>query len=224
MTNPIVLRLTLSVLIAAPILPLAARGQSQDTQTESVAEAARRAREQKKASAKPAPVITDDTLKPATPAPAANAPTPASSSEVAPASSSAPASQPAADSSTAPAADNSSVPATQTAPGANAEDADQKAKDAAELASLKQQLADAQKAVDLLQRELALDQDTVYSNPNYTDNPTGTAKLDDLKQQIADKQQVVDDLKARVAALQDSLGSQPPAAPAAPAPPAPPQS
>ncbi|MGB6669300.1 MAG: hypothetical protein WBE73_13210, partial [Candidatus Acidiferrum sp.] len=118
----------------------------------------------------------------------------------------------------------SSAPATQATPGANAEDADQKAKDAAELATLKQQLAEAQKAVDLLQRELSLDQDTIYSNPNYTDDPTGKAQLDDLKQQIVGKQQVVDDLKTRVAALQDSLGSQPPAAPATPAPPAPPQS
>jgi len=54
------MRLALPVLLAATLLPAAAFAQSQDTQ--SVAEAARRARAQKKNSEKPSKVITDDTL------------------------------------------------------------------------------------------------------------------------------------------------------------------
>jgi uncharacterized coiled-coil protein SlyX len=190
MSRCISLRLAIAFLIVPDGLPLAARAQSQDSQTESVADAARRSREQKKAAAsKPAPVITDDTLKPAAPAsPGANS----------------------------PAADNASAQAAESAPGVNGENTDQKSKDSAELANLKQQLAEAQKGLDLLQRELALEQDNLYSKSNYGSDTAGKAKLDDLKQQIADKQQSVDTLKTRVAALQDSTGNAAHAAPATP--------
>ncbi len=65
----------------------------------------------------------------------------------------------------------------------------------------------------LLQRELAFEQDNVYSKPDYASNTAGLAKLEDLKQQLTDKQQAVDALKTRLDALLDSIG-------AAPAPPA----
>src|SRR5208282_5832965 len=70
------MRHTTLVRTIALILPLACSFAlplvAQDSQDTSVAEAARRSREQKKASAKPAPIITDDTLTPApTSAPAA---------------------------------------------------------------------------------------------------------------------------------------------------------
>src|SRR5271156_1264558 len=80
MSSRISLRLAIATLAAASVFPLTAFGQSQDQPADSVAEAARRTREQKKAAAakQPAPVITDDTLKPsAPPAPEANAPAPA---------------------------------------------------------------------------------------------------------------------------------------------------
>jgi hypothetical protein len=60
------LRLAISVVLASALLLAASFAQSQDSQ--SVAEAARRAREQKKKSEKPAKVITEDDVKPATPA------------------------------------------------------------------------------------------------------------------------------------------------------------
>src|ERR1700675_794643 len=60
MLHGIPLRLALPVVLAAALLPAAAFAQSQDTQ--SVAEAARRARAQKKNTEKPAKVITDETL------------------------------------------------------------------------------------------------------------------------------------------------------------------
>ena len=56
----IALRLALPVVLAATLLPAAAFAQSQDTQ--SVAEAARRARAHKKNTEKPAKVITEETL------------------------------------------------------------------------------------------------------------------------------------------------------------------
>ncbi len=99
MVRRISMRLALPVLLAATLLPASGFAQSQDTQ--SVAEAARRARAQKKNSEKPTKVITDDTLEvkkgdvqsataeqlripgtPATPAqPASNAPSSAAQGE-----------------------------------------------------------------------------------------------------------------------------------------------
>jgi hypothetical protein len=194
MSRCISLRLAIAAIFAAAVLPLTTLAQSQDSPPQSVADAARRAREQKKAAAKqPAPVITDDTLKPSAPAAqAANAPAPAQSPEAAPA------------------------PAGPPAPAANAGDTDQKTSDSAELATLKQQAADAQKDLALLQRELALQQDTYFSNPDHSHDPTGKAKLDTMLEQITDKQQAVDALKTQLAALQALAGTTAPAAPIAP--------
>jgi uncharacterized coiled-coil protein SlyX len=206
MSRFISLRLALAALIAAAVLPLEVWAQSADpqSQTQSVADAARRAREQKKAAEKqPTPVITDDTLK-------RSAPAPDPSSDAAPAAS-------AADASNPPNA-NAAAPSGQPAPGSPSENADQKAKASAEVTDLKKQLAEAQKGMDLVQRELSLEQDNVYSKPDYTSNTAGLAKLEDLKQQLTDKQQAVDALKAHLAELLDSIGAapEPPAAPTAP--------
>jgi hypothetical protein len=215
MSRHISLRLAIGAILAAAVLPLAALAQSQDSPAQSVADAARRAREKKKAAEKqPAPVITDDTLKRSAPAsPEANAPAPAPSSEAAPAP--APAAQPAAASSSAPDASAPPTPAGQSTPAANPEAPSQKAKDSAELAALKQQVADAQKGLELLQRELALQQDTYISNPDHARDVAGKAKLDAMLQQVGDKQQAVDALKSQLAALQASSGTAP-ATPTAP--------
>jgi hypothetical protein len=216
MSRRISLRLAIAAILAAAVLPWTALAQSQDPPTPSVADAARRAREQKKAAAKqPAPVITDDTLKPATPAPqAANAPAPAQSSEAGPAKP--PAAQPAAGSSGAPEASAAPASAGPPAPAADAADTDQKTKDSAELAALQQQVADAQKGLELLQRELALQQDTYFSNPDHSHDLAGKTKLDATLEQITDKQQAVDALKSQLAALQASSGTTAPPAPTAP--------
>ena len=211
MSRCISLRLALAALTAAALIPLSAGAQSQDPQTQSVAEAARRAREQKKAADKqPSPVITNDTLKPAAPVPDTPAPAPTQSSEATPAPPSASSAQSPADSSTS--ADAKPAPA----PGSPASDADQKAKDSPEVAREKQQLAEAQKELDLLQRELALEQDNVYSKPNSASDTAGKAKLDDLTQQLAGQQQTVEALKARLEALLGSAGTAAPARPPAP--------
>ena len=185
MLRCIPMRLALLVLLAATLLPAAVFTQSQDTQ--SVAEAARRARAQKKNSEKPTKVITDDTLEvkkgdvqsataeqlripgtPATPAqPASNAPSSAAQGEK------------------------------------KASDDEQRAKD---LAALKEQIKQGQSDLDLAKRELALQQDTYFSNVNYARDTAGKAKLDDLKQQVSDKQQELERLKARLTDLQAAQG------------------
>jgi hypothetical protein len=175
------------------MLPTAALAQSQDSQ--SVAEAARRARAQKKNSDKPAKVITDENLNvkegdvqsaaagqlrmPGSPETQAK---PAGSAQVAPA-----------------------------AEGPKKASEDERV--AKERAALKAQIKGALTDLDLLHRERTLEQDTYFSSPDYVHDTAGKAKLDALKQQESDKQEELDRLKARLAALppvQDDSSTTPP--------------
>src|SRR5258708_33907636 len=60
-------RVCVSMILLAGYLAGMPGARAQSDQGQSVAEAARKAREQKKTAAKPGTVITNDTLKPATP-------------------------------------------------------------------------------------------------------------------------------------------------------------
>ena len=171
------MRLTFSVILAAALFPAAAFAQSQD----SVAEAARRAREQKKPAAKPSKVITDDDVKHAASASSEPAPAPGAQAP--------------------PSAGASAVP----------DPKDEKA--SKELAALKEEAKQMQSDLDLLQRQLSLEQDTYQSNPDYVHDTAGKAKVDGIKLQVGDKQQALDRLKAHLAEL---LSSQPGAAAAPP--------
>jgi uncharacterized coiled-coil protein SlyX len=99
---------------------------------------------------------------------------------------------------------------------------------AGEAGVLKAQLAEAQKELDILKRDLALQQDTFFSNADYAHDKAGKAKLDAMQEQVTEKQQQVDQLKAKLDALPASKLSGKPATPAPPpgpeAPAAPPQS
>ncbi len=178
-------RYVLPAMLAAMLLPPAAYSQSQDSQ--SVAEAARRAREKKKAQAKPVKVITDETLD-------------VKKEDV----QSAVAEEPKMPGASAQSANN--------APGANAAGASAATKDSEdeklkrELVAVKEQVKQAVSDLDLLQREYRLDQDTFYSNVNYGSDTAGKQKLDDEKQQISDKREEVERLKAKLADLQQALG------------------
>ncbi len=180
MSRFISLRLAVSFVLASALLPAAAFAQSQD----SVAEAARRSRAQKKNSEKPSKVITDETLEvkkgdvqsaaaeqlrmPGTPeTPAQPAPADAASSAA-----------------------------------QNEKKASEDEKLAKELAALKEQIKQALSGLDLAKREQALQQDTYFSNPDYVHDTAGKAKLDAIKQQITDKQQELDRLKVRLVELQ----------------------
>ena len=193
MSRFITLRLALPVVLAATLLPAAALAQSQDTQ--SVADAARRARDQKKPPAKPAKVITDEDIKPAAQASPA---TPAS-----PDASAAPASS--ASSTATPA---SAAPASAS-PAPDAKDQ----KEPKEVTELKAQIKQALDDLNLVLREQSLENDKFYSNTDYVHDTAGKAKLDELIQQAIDKQQVLDRLKAHLAELlppQDSTATAPP--------------
>jgi hypothetical protein len=189
MSRFISLRPAVSFVLASALLAAAAFAQSQD----SVAEAARRAREKKKTAAKPAKVVTDETLDvkkgdvQSAAAEQLRMPgTPETQAQPAPAN----------------------TPSTAS-PGEKKGSEDEKL--AKELAALKEQIKQAQSDVDLAQREQALQQDTYFSNPDYAHDTAGKAKLDAMKQQITVKQQELDRLKARFAELQ-------PATPAATSP------
>jgi len=163
--------------------------QAQNQQPESVADAARRAREQKKEAAKPAQVITNDTLEPAKPAP------PAANTETSPASAAPGASLAVT---AAPSADQqaSNPTGSSTAIEASKEDAGT----LAELKALRQQIAEKQLGVDLAQRELALANDDFYSHPDFSRDDAGKAKLDALRASVTQLQDELAQLKAKLPA------------------------
>ena len=193
MSRHILLRYAVPALLAAALLPAAAFAQSQDSQ--SVAEAARRAREKKKEQTKPAKVITDDTLDvkrgDVQSATAEQLRIPGS-----------------------PAAPAQATSSTATAPAAGAADTSNPSETAApkdgkepkEVTELKEKVKQAESDLDLLNREYRLDQDSYFSKPDYANDTAGKQKLDDEKVQISNKQQEVDRLKAKLADLLQLLG------------------
>ena len=192
MLHRIPLRLALSVVLAATLLPAAAFAQSQDTQ--SVAEAARRARAQKKNTEKPAKVITDETLD----VKKGDVQSATAVQLTMPGSPETPA-QPAAGAATAQGGASGDASSAQ---GSKIPSEDDKGRAALkERVALKEKIKDAQSDLDLLQREYQLDQDSFYSSPDYAKNTSGKEKLDAMKQQITNKQQELDQLKVRLAAL-----------------------
>jgi hypothetical protein len=191
MSRFISLRLAVSVVLASALLSAAAFAQSQD----SVAEAARRAREKKKTAAKPAKVVTDETLD-------------VKKGDVQSA---------AAEQLRMPGTpETQAQPAPANAPSSAAPSEKKGAEDeklAKELAALKEQIKQAQSDLDLAQRDQALQQDTYFSNPDYVHDTAGKAKLDAIKQLITDKQQELDRLKARLAELQPATPAATPPKP-----------
>jgi hypothetical protein len=222
------LRFALPALLMVALVP-AALAQSQDS--DSVADAARRARDQKKAQTapKPAKVFTDDDIQPPSP----ELP-PAVQTAAAPVDT-IPGTEPGRIKTVPPATANSDAdkaPATgdtsadSTAPGvvkptpAPEAPAGPDPEALKEIADLKISIKSGAGDLDILQRELALQQDTFYSNTDYAHDTAGKAKLDDIRQQVSDKQAELEKLKARLAELGSPADA---AASAAPAPAAPPQ-
>jgi glucose/arabinose dehydrogenase len=178
------------LLVGCSLLACARVARSQDSQDQpqSVADAARRAREEKKnaskPSTKPGKVITDDDLsKTASSAQGVNVGGPPKLET-----------QPPSD---------SAVVATEAADQA-AESGNPKKGDSPEIVKIKEDLAKAEKDLDLAQRELALDQDSFYSNPDYSHDRAGQTKLADEQQDINNKKQRIEELKTQLAALQEA--------------------
>jgi hypothetical protein len=200
-------RLAVPFIAASILVPYAAAlpQDSQDQQTQSVADAARRAREQKKTAAKSSKVITDEdmdtkNLKPG--AEGLNVGAPPKLDTQPP----------------SPAAVAAAEAADQAAASAGKETVKRAGEDP-EIGGLKEQITQVQKDLDLLQRELALDQDSYFSKPDYASDKAGKVKLDAEQRQINDKKQDLEGLKTRLAALQELEGRKK-SAPAAAAPPA----
>jgi hypothetical protein len=162
--------------------------QSSDAQSQSIAEAARKSRQSAKNATKPSKVITDDDLDKENIKPGAQGLTVDAPAKLE--------TEPPSPEAVADAAATPSVPpdpATLAAPS-----------DDPEITRLKDSIAGAEKDADLARRDLALQQDTVYSNPDYQHDVAGKAKLAALQQQINDKQQEVDRMKTRLAALEEA--------------------
>lgn len=180
--------------------------QSQNNQKESLGEAARKARQQKKPAAKPVKVLTDDDL--------ARLPEKAVQSATA-TEARIPGEAPAAEGQEQPAPAES--PEGQAPPSTPAEasgEAEQRrAGLEGDLKALKQQLDEAERELNLLQREFDLRRDQYYSNPDFKSDKQGKARLDALQQQINVRQQEVERLKEKSASLEAERKTLP-AAPA----------
>jgi hypothetical protein len=177
------------------VIPASIEAQSQNASAQSVVQAAKRDRERKKDAKTPEKVITTDDLMPA-------GSTDSSTQGAAPASNAGTSSSEATQNATAQTSEESSASASST------DDQAAKEEEAAKLADLKKQLANAKSDLDLVQRQIALQQDTYYSNPDYVHDTTGKAQLDQMQQQASNKKAVVDRLKAELAELQDKMGTQ----------------
>jgi hypothetical protein len=163
----------------------ASTSEQDQSQNESVAEAARKARDKKKAATKSPKVITDDDLDRSTFKPG-------QLNVVGPPE---PETQPPGEAAVAQAAGTDEASENEGAKKAAEEDA--------QIARLKLQLTQAEKDLDLAQRELALDQDAYLSKPDYANDTAGKAKLDSERQNISDKQQEIEKLKTQLVALEE---------------------
>ena len=190
--HKLVIALPAALLSAVTLLPAAAATwqsqdqQSSDSQAQSIAEAARKSRATAKNATKPSKVITDDDLdkgniKPGTQGLTVDAPAKLET-------------QPPSPDAVADAAATSPAPDPATVAAAS---------DDPEIARLKESIAGAEKDAELGRRDLALQQDTFFSNPDHDHDTASKAKLDALEQQINAKQQEIDRLKMRLAASEE---------------------
>jgi hypothetical protein len=181
-------------MVVAPAPPAAA---AQQQGTPSVAEAARRAKEQKKNQANPRQVWTNDNIPK----------TPGAISVVGQAEPEPP-----------PASAENPKP---TEKPATPNDASSLVK---QLADAKERLGSLQTEFDLLQRTYALDQQAYYGKPGYVDDKGGKTKLDALSKQVEAKRAEVQAAEQEVAQIQAKVTALEPKGKPAEAKPTPPKS
>jgi hypothetical protein len=182
-------RWSIGLLLVLPLgLSAAQQGDQQSTQqpaANSLAEASRHAREQKKDQVKAAHVWNDDNL---------------------------PKAQAVGVVGQAPVADNPSGSATAPSGGASpvaapAPSATDLAAIAAELTTAKEHLQTIQKDLDILQRKYGLDEQTYLSKPEYKNDREGAAQLKGEQNQIAALQEEIVEAQKRVDQLQSKLSA-----------------
>lgn len=159
---------------------------AQTPQEPSIADAARRNREEKKAPAKPGTVITNDTLSPTVSAPASTTTAPAQTAQ-------------------SPNPSGPPLPGTESAaPGAEPKStltAEETEKLKTEISNMKQQVKEKQNEVDLLKRLLDLDREALYSKPDYSHDSDGKAKLNAEQEELTLKEEEFAKLKAKLLSI-----------------------
>jgi ribonuclease D len=177
-----------------------------------VADAARQARKQKEAAAKPGQVITNDTLEPAQP----TAPVPTTEAQAG--TKAAPTTE--AGSTEAQAAEGTAA-AGESKPAATTEaKTEQSAKKEEEakkaLEALKQQIREMKSEVDLEQRALSLANEAYYSKPDFSKDVDGKAKLDEMASALGIKKEELEQLLAKLPAGETADEPKPAEAPPQP--------
>jgi hypothetical protein len=180
------------VLLLAAFCLFSLRLAAQDD-APSVADAARRARQQKQDAAKPAHVIDNDVIPPSPSASGSNA---------------------SSDSNAAGPAGNTSASPAAAKPEANPAD---EAKKKEETEALKKEIADKKEKINFQQREIALAQDSYYSNPDHEHDTSGKDKLNSMQADLTHAQSELADLQAKLAAAEPPADEKP-AEPAKPQP------
>lgn len=187
----------LGILLVMPLSGWAGQQQSsQQAPADPVAEAARRAREQKKDEAKTPHVWNNDDI-PKTNGVSVVGETPAAGTGAS-AGDAASSANPAAAPAVAPNGDSAAAPGQPAA-------SEKTGAIAAELATAKEQLKSLQTDLDIAQRKYALDQQTYLSNPQHQDDVAGASQLKDEEDQIAAKQQEIADSQKKVDEIQARL-------------------
>jgi chromosome segregation ATPase len=175
MSSKTILR-SFAVLFAGLCLSIPLFAQQEDAP--SVAEAARRSRQQKQDTAKPAHVIDNDLIPPSSAA-----------------STAAPASAPSTgDTNTSKSEDSAAAPKSE----ADKADDDKKK---ADIEALKQEIADKLAKVNLQQREITLAEDSYFANPDHEHDKAGKENLDSLKAELTELQAELTSLRAKLGAL-----------------------
>jgi len=186
MLRKFTLRLTALMLTAAAV-PVAYLAAQDNQNAPSVAEAARRARQQKEAaSSKPTAVLTNDNL-PAAPAATSNT-------------------------NGAGQATASSGTTAPEGPAGATEGEDAKN---AEMDALKKEIVEKQQSLDILEREVALERDNFYRKQDYQRDAAGKEKLDSMQAEVQTRQDELSALKAKLTAMAGADAFKP-AAPATP--------
>ena len=225
----------LAILLLLPVNSVFARPpqpqQYHEEDPSNVADAARRARDQKKEQSKSAKVWDNDTIPKTPGAVSVIGPAPAAAEgDDAAAGADAKDADASAKAATAGAegADNAGKPANEGASGTPAPAAtteaggagsatDEKAKSGeasaevaaiqSDLAAAKAQLQTAKADLDILQRKFNLDSQTYYGKPDYAADKEGAASIDAERGQVETKQQEVADAQMKVDQLEAKLSN-----------------
>jgi hypothetical protein len=196
--------LGLGILLVIPVGSLRAQSASGQSDTDPLAAAAKRSRDDKKDASKPAHVWDNDTI-------------PKAGQTISVVGQTNDASGDGTAAAAAVDGTNSATGATgsgaATAQGGAANAGSESAYLQSRIANAKEKLASLRTDLDLMQRTLVLDSQMYYGKPDYSNDRAGAQKLADEQAQIASKQQTIDEQEKEIASLQALTKDAPPAPP-----------